>query len=629
MKQTILRNLFVILLLCSGGNLYIEAHNDMRGEEVLFLNSINFNLPWAKSVYWQVHDELANQGIQVKAESLSVPALRTVDEVNALLLRLKKKYPVPPKLVVFIGDPGWIVCQPLFDDEWKDVPVIITHSRNYLPQSLNVLLSHAPLTPKNTVPGKVWREGYNITCLELSCYVKETIELMRRLLPEMKSLAFISDDRYISEVIRSDVESTVANFFPDLELQQLSTTRITTEMLLDTLRSYDRSTGLIYYSWFESHNRSDNNYLFDHIQEVIHGFARSPMFLLTAEDLTKNTFAGGHYVTSASYSKSLLALIHRVLGGEAPRNIPGASGGQPVTTLCYPVLDAHQIPVSLYPRDAIYINMPKAFLLQYKKEIMLTVVILLLIVGAIAYYIYILKKTHGQLKQAKEEAEKASQLKSAFLANMSHEIRTPLNAIVGFSNMLPHVDSKEEMAEYSGIIESNTDLLLQLINDVLDMAKIESDTYEFHHTWVDVNQVMEEIRQSTDLRIKSDAVKFTFEEYLPECNLFTDRNRLVQIITNFITNAIKFTEKGTIKMGYRLSDPYTIYFYVSDSGCGMSEEQCEHVFERFVKYNSFAQGTGLGLSICKMLVEKMGGEIGVKSTPNVGSEFWFVLKFPE
>ena len=232
-----------------------------------------------------------------------------------------------------------------------------------------------------------------------------------------------------------------------------------------------------------------------------------------------------------------------------------------------------------------------------------------------------------ELKAARIKAEESDRLKSAFLANMSHEIRTPLNAIVGFSNMLPHVENREEMSEYADLIETNTDLLLQLINDILDLSKIEAGTFDFYPALIDVNQTLEEIEQSMQLRLRHNNVTFTFVERLPECTLYTDKNRLIQLLANFIVNAIKFTEVGTIRMGYRLLDSETIYFYVSDTGCGMSSEQCIHVFERFVKYNSFVQGTGLGLSICHTIVDRLGGKIGVESKENKGSTFWFTLPY--
>lgn len=627
MKQTPFRCLCLLLILLGAVHSRLSAHADKTREDVLFLNSINFNLPWAKDVFWYTHQALQKKNISVKAESLSVPALCNRKEAAAVVEQLRRKYDVPPRLIVFIGDPGWIVCRELFDDVWKDVPVIITNARDRLPATLDILLSHEELTESNTVPAYEWRKGYNVTTLGQVYYVKETIGLMRQLMPDMKRLAFISDDRYISEAVRGDVEQAMTGSFPELAFEQLSTRNISTEMLLDTLKSYDKTTGLIYYSWFETHNQDDNNYLFDHIQEIITRFVHSPLFLLAPEDLSNNTFAGGYYVSVESFGDSLLQLIHRVLEGEFPRDIPPALGGKPAAYLCYPVLQSYDIPVSLYPKEAVYINLPVSFFEQYKKEILMTVVLLLVVVSAVGYYIHILKRAHQRMKEAQLKAEEANQLKSAFLANMSHEIRTPLNAIVGFSNLLSMVEDKEEMLEYAGIIETNTELLLQLINDILDMSKIESGMYDFHVTQVDANQLMSEVEQVARLRIRTDEVSLSFAERLPQCVFHTDKNRLIQVLTNLVVNAIKFTSQGEIQIGYRLQDAHTLYFYVSDTGCGMSVEQCEHVFERFVKYNTFIQGTGLGLSICKMIIEKLGGEIGVQSESGKGSVFWFTLPY--
>lgn len=628
MKQVLRITSFLsIFLFIEGFLLSVSARTDTKNKEVLVLNSINFNLPWAKNFYWCIHDVLQKQGISAKAESLSVPALANKMEADAVVTHLREKYPVAPAAIVLIGDPGWIVCRELFDDVWKDVPVIVANARDRLPASLDVLLSHAPLTETNSVPGEEWRRGYNLTLLKQHYYVKETVELIYKLIPDMKRLAFISDDRYISEETRGDVKEAVEKNFPDLRLELLSTTQLSTEMLLDTLHSYTPNTGIIYYSWFESHNENDNNYLFDHIQEIITNFTPSPLFLLSPENLSNNTFAGGYYVSTESFCDSLLEILNRILNGEQARNIPGGVGGEGNAYLCYPVLKSYNIPSSRYPDDAVYVDKPQTFFQQHCVKIISSSVFLLFLIAAIVYYIRILRKAYSRLSEAMEKAEQANQLKSAFLANMSHEIRTPLNAIVGFSNMLPSTEDRAEMREYADIIETNTDLLLQLINDILDLSKIEAGTFDFYPSLIDVNQTMEEIEQSMRLRLKNSDVTLAFTERLPGCLFYIDKNRLIQLLANFVNNAIKFTQTGTICMGYRMTDTDTIYFYVSDTGCGMSNEQCEHVFERFVKYNPFIQGTGLGLSICRTIVERLGGKIGVDSEEGKGSTFWFTLPY--
>ena len=225
----------------------------------------------------------------------------------------------------------------------------------------------------------------------------------------------------------------------------------------------------------------------------------------------------------------------------------------------------------------------------------------------------------SQLKR--ERAEELDRLKSAFLANMSHEIRTPLNAIVGFSQLLAETDDPEERREFVEIIDSNNRMLLQLISDILDLAKIESGTMDFKFADMSVKEVINEI--VTSFRIKMpDNVALIAPKDSPECQIYSDRMRLTQVISNFLNNAIKYTSEGCITLAYEIIGD-EIKFSVTDTGDGMSQEIQAHIFDRFYKGNTFKQGTGLGLSICETIVNRLGGRIGVNSELGKGSTFWF------
>ena len=232
-----------------------------------------------------------------------------------------------------------------------------------------------------------------------------------------------------------------------------------------------------------------------------------------------------------------------------------------------------------------------------------------------------LKETERMLIGAKEKAEEADRLKSAFLANMSHEIRTPLNAIVGFSSLLEEAEDAEEKHLYATIIEENNKLLLQLISDILDLSKIEAGTFDIIPEQVDAQQLCNELLQSMQVRA-TEQVEILLAPELPELTFTSDKNRLYQVLLNFVTNALKFTSEGSIVIDYRINGN-EVRFSVQDTGMGIEPEKQEAIFTRFVKLNNFIAGTRLGLPICQSIVTQLGGKIGVESEPGKGSCFWF------
>ena len=243
----------------------------------------------------------------------------------------------------------------------------------------------------------------------------------------------------------------------------------------------------------------------------------------------------------------------------------------------------------------------------------------------INYDITPLKETEQKLIIARDKAEELDRLKSAFLANMSHEIRTPLNAIVGFSHLMTIADNAEDEKLYSDIINQNSEILLQLINDILDLAKIEAGTLEYIRYPMDLGELCRNVYEMHKDRVQTGVV-LILDNKDTSLIINEDQNRIMQVVTNLITNAIKFTFKGEIRFGFEVREEY-IDFYVKDTGMGISEEKIKMIFERFVKLNTFVQGTGLGLAICRVIVEKLGGEITAESKLNEGSTFRFTIPY--
>lgn len=592
---------------------------------VLCINSINMEEAWVKNFYKELESRFeARDELELKTFQLYVPVLKSEEEVAAMQAKMVEACPVPPKIAIVVGDPGWLVSAPVFDKAWKDVPVILCYSRDRIPADIPTLLSKARLTDKNSIPITEFNKRYNITVLKQPYFIPQTLHLIKHLQPGVKRIALISDERYISVVTRQSIQDEIKRNYPSLTLDCLSANRLNSEQLLDTLSQYDKNTGVIYYSWFHQYGNRQTPYLSDHIKKILPTFLGVPIYTLADLNLKENLFAGGHYISISDFTDTAMSVIDRILSGEKASSIPYQDGGTPRTYLNYADLQWCNIPEALYPSDAIYYYKPPTFYQQYRRYIWLVTGFL-----AIFFLLYLWHharsvKNNKELVLAKERAEAADRLKTAFLANMSHEIRTPLNAIVGFSSILAESADTPESREYIGIIESNNHLLLQLINDILDLSRIEAGLLEFTYTDTDVNDCLQELKDTFRLRIPPNVV-YIIKPASEKCVISMEKQRVVQILSNYISNAVKYTSEGSITVGYYSPANGKIRLYVRDTGCGIPHEKHKEVFERFVKLDSFKQGTGLGLSICRMIAGKMHGTAGVSSEMGKGSEFWLEI----
>ncbi|MDD3108868.1 MAG: hypothetical protein PHV49_06655 [Alistipes sp.] len=354
----------LLLLGCNVGEVW--ATTQWKEEDyLLVLSSISFDDPW-KRFCEPIRTAFEPEGLKVKFDELLIPTLHTEAQIDSLQQRLLATYPHPPRTVVFIGDPGWIACAPLFRQEWKGVPVVLGFSQEIIPRKIEDLLAKTALTPENSMPIYEFNQGLNVAVVKYPYYVRETLRLMMRLMPKMHKLAFISDNRYISEVLRERIRRICSEEFPSLVLEQLTTEKYSTVDLLQKLASYDDSVGVLYFSWYMHVQNQTNSYLVDNIRKVISGFAQTPVFTLLDLDASLGLMSGGYYVDYPTIGERVVEILRKLLNHVPASEIPVSMEG-----LAHPYLNCanlqrlHIDPVR-YPQDAVLYMAPLSFYERYK-----------------------------------------------------------------------------------------------------------------------------------------------------------------------------------------------------------------------------------------------------------------------
>lgn len=738
------KRLFKYWLMLAG--IFLAFYSRANGDHpVLIISSYNPDTKQTSTNISQFQEEFdrLNGNAPIVIENMNCKSFPESPEWKRKMKDLLEKYTgaKKPRVIVIFGQEGWSAYLSQNHERTKDIPVIcalISKNAIILPDDTTSLIDWEP---ESIDTQQYIDEGLFITGIANDYDVAANINLIKKLYPDIKNLALITDNSYGGVCLQAYVKKEMHQF-PELNLILLDGRRNNIYTIVDQITKLPPKTALLLGTWRVDVN--DGYYVGNATYTMMSANPHIPTFTLTSVGLG-HWAIGGYVPRYRTIGKEIAQQAVHIIKGDTAKVKPSIELLKNEYIFDDKKLQDFNINRSLLPKDYSLVNKNLGLLEKYRNEILIisgSIIFLFLLI--LLYYFYRTNKLkdvlldlekdnkiilnniqssikfinpdytikwrnnielacssneqtglncqHGnrleicctdcpivaamqtkraseserqyekgkylhlfanpildregkvtgvvskieditrqkeeaaELRRAKEKAEESDHLKSAFLANMSHEIRTPLNAIVGFSGLLAVTEDEEEKRDYINIIENNNELLLQLINDILDIAKIEAGTLEFTITPTDINALFTEIEQTMRLKV-NEGVDLSFCQKLPSCVIYTEKNRLSQVITNFLNNAIKFTKTGSITFGYHLKPDDMIYFYVTDTGCGIPKEEAPKVFERFVKLNNFAQGTGLGLSISKMIVERLGGSIGVNSEKDEGSTFWFTIPY--
>ena len=534
-----------------------------------------------------------------------------------------------PSLVILLGQEAWSAYISQDTEIAKKTPSIC-----------GMVSVNGLVLPDDSIDTRVWEpeskniytdfSDYNIVAGYVYEYdVDKNIELMRRFYPDMRRVAFISDNTYGGLSMQALVKKEMKKY-PDLETIWLDGRTETFMEVSERMRRLPQNTCVLLGTWrvdcTESYVIGNTTYMLRDANPTL------PVFTIASVGLG-HWALGGYTPEYHAVGKNIGAVTYDFLDkgdreGVDLLTIPG--------NYTFDIKRLHEFKLDSLnlPQGAVLVNKTPSLYEQYKYWVIGVVSAFMFLIACflIAIY-YIIRINHlkhhlevsgEELLVAKEKAEESNRLKTAFLANMSHEIRTPLNAIVGFSSVLVSDDSSPaEKAQYCDIIQKNSDLLLHLINDILDISRMESGKIKFVWEECDVVELCQTALSTAEYGRKTSAL-FLFETPVASLVIKTDAQRLKQVLINLLSNAAKFTPSGSIKLAIAIDKQHQqLELSVSDTGCGIPSDKSDRVFERFEKLNEYSQGTGLGLAISRLIVENLGGKIWVDKDYTEGARFVF------